>query len=395
MNIWWILYIFDGLLFFFVALTVLYLLFFAITALFYRKVEIPKAKKQNRFIILIPAYRKDNTILQTVNMVLGQTYPQRMFDVIVISDHQKEITNMRLAQLPITLLTPDFDESTKAKSMQYAILHLPQFKIYDYVLVLDADNIIEPEFLEQANDAFEMAGTKAVQMHRVSRNRDTSVARLDTIFEEINNTIFRRGHNAIGFSASLNGSGMIYDFEWFKSQIMKVRTAGEDKELEAMLMREGIFIEYFEAIHVWDEKTRATRDFNSQRGRWAATQLHALINNLKYLPWAILNRQYDFIDKILQWMLIPRTIVMGIIFIMSTVLPFVYFSLAIKWWITGAILMFAYSVATPDYLVDKNFDKDFLYAPILVLMGLFNILRVAFTELGSRLFAVKRFIKQK
>lgn len=394
MNNWWILYITDGFLFFFVALTVLYMLVFSFTALFSRRSEVPKAKKLNRFIIIIPSYKKDSTILQTVNSVLGQTYPQRMFDIVVVSDHQEEMTNMRLAQLPITLLTPDFEESSKAKSMQYAILNLPQFKIYDFVLVLDADNIIEPEFLEIANNDFELAGTKAIQIHRVSRNRDTSVARLDTIFEEINNTIFRRGHNAIGLSASLNGSGMIYDFEWFKTHIMKARTTGEDKELEAMLLREGVFIDYFENIHVYDEKTRSTKEFNSQRGRWAATQLHALVSNIRYLPWALLHRHYDYVDKILQWMLIPRTIMMGIIVVMGVLLPFIYFSLVIKWWVAAAILLFAYSLATPDHLVDKNWDKDFLYAPILILWGLYNILRVLFTETLSRLKMLKNFIKK-
>ena len=68
-----------------------------------------------------------------------------MFDVVVISDHQEEMTNMRLAQYPITLLTPNFEESTKAKSLQYAILNLPEFKIYDIALILDADNIVERE----------------------------------------------------------------------------------------------------------------------------------------------------------------------------------------------------------------------------------------------------------
>ena len=395
MYSWWILYIIDGLLFFFVALTVLYLLFFAFAALFYHTTEIPRAKRQNRFIVIIPAYKKDDTILQTVNTVLGQSYPQRMFDVVVVSDHQKEMTNMRLAQLPITLLTPDFEESSKAKSMQYAILNLPQFKIYDYVLVLDADNVIEPDFLEQANDAFELAGTKVIQAHRMSRNRDTSVARLDAIFEEINNTIVRRGHNAIGLSASLNGSGMIYSFEWFKSNIMKARTTGEDKELEAMVLKEGIFIDYFETIRVFDEKTRGTKEFNSQRGRWGTTQLHALLSNIRHLPWAILNRRYDYADKILQWMLIPRTIVLGIISVMSLVLPFIYFTLAIKWWVAGAVLLFVYSIATPDYLVDKNWDKDFLHAPILIIMGLFNILRIGSTEFGSRLKAVKKVFTRK
>ena len=394
MKFWWILYVFDGLLFLASAVTVLYILFFATAAKFHRHAEVPRAKRQNRFIVLIPAYKKDDVVLQTVNSVLGQSYPQRLFDIVVVSDHQQEMTNMRLAQLPVTLLTPDFDESSKAKSMQFAILNLPQFKIYDAILILDADNLIEPEFLEQANDAFESAGTKAIQMHRLSRNRDTAVSRLDSVFEEINNAVFRSGHNAMGLSAALNGSGMIYDYEWFKEHIMRVRTAGEDKELEAMLLHEGIFIDYFSDLHIYDEKTRHVKTFNLQRGRWVATQLHALVGNVRFLPWSLLNSHYDFADKIFQWMFPPRTILMGIIMVMSIVLPFIYFTLAIKWWVIGALLMFAYSLATPDYLVDKHWDRDFLLAPILSLLALFNILRVAVIEANSRLGLVKHITRR-
>jgi cellulose synthase/poly-beta-1,6-N-acetylglucosamine synthase-like glycosyltransferase len=276
--------------------------------------------------------------------------------------------------------------------MQYAILNLPQFKIYDAVIVLDADNIIEPEFLEQINDAFEAAGTKAIQVHRLSRNRDTSVARLDNIFEEINNAIFRRGHNSLGLSASLNGAGTIYDFEWFKEHIMKVRTPDGIKELEAMLLREGIYIDYFDTIHIYDEKTRGLRNFKEQRARWDADQLHSMISHIRFLPWALLNRHYDYANKILQWILIPRTIMMGIILVMSVFLPFIYFTLAIKWWVIGAILMFAYSLATPDELVDKHWDRDFLYAPILILYGLVNIFHVGLAESETRVRSTRRFL---
>ena len=157
MDFWLILFIFDGILFIIIAGTVLYMGIFAVAALFHSKPDIPKAKRMNRFVILIPAYKQDNVIEQTVLSVLSQAYPQRMFDVTVISDHQEEITNMRLAQYPITLLTPDFEESTKAKSLQYAILNLPEFKIYDAVIILDGDNIIDQDFLDQVNDAYEIA----------------------------------------------------------------------------------------------------------------------------------------------------------------------------------------------------------------------------------------------
>jgi cellulose synthase/poly-beta-1,6-N-acetylglucosamine synthase-like glycosyltransferase len=395
MKFWWILYIIDWILFLPIAFTIIYLLVYAAIALTKSRGEVAKAKFQNRFIILIPAYKSGKDILETVNTVLGQTYSQRNFDVVVISDHQNEMINMRLAQLPITLLTPNFERSTKVKALQYAILNLPQFKIYDAVILLDSGNIIAPEFLEQVNDAFESAGTKAIQTHRMARNLDTPIARMDAIFEEINNSIFRRGHLAMGLSASLNSSGSIFDFNWFKRNIMKIRCAtGEEKELEAMLIRDNIYIDYFENINVYDEKTRLVHNFNLQRGRWTTIQLHNLLNNIHYLPMAVMNTNYDMIDKLLQWMLIPRTIMMGLLSIMCCVLPFIYFTLAIKWWFFTALALFAFSLATPDYLVTKNWDRDFLRAPLITIGSLYNIFRAGRDEAGNRLDAFSHLVQK-
>ena len=371
-NIWILLYIVDWTLFVLVAITVLYLGVFAIASLFNRHIAFPKAKVQNRFVILIPSYKQDDVIEHTVASVLGQVYPMRLFDVVVISDHQSEMTNMKLAQYPITLLTPDFEESTKAKSLQYAILNLPEFKIYDIALVLDADNIVGQEFLNQVNDAFETAATKAIQLHRLSRNRDTAAARMGSIFEEINNAIFRRGHIIMGMSAALAGSGTAYDFNWFKTNVMKAKTAGEDKEMEALLLRQGYFIDYFDNILVYGEKKRSTVKMNEQHGRWAWQQIQNFVRNVKFLPGAIFRKQYDLADKIIQWMLVPRTTMVGIIMLMSIVLPFIYMTLVIKWWILGSLALFIFALATPDYLVDEMWDKTFLRSPFVTLWGIIS-----------------------
>ena len=362
-NFWDIMIWGDLFLFIIVALTVLYLGFFAIAALFNRHHDSPRSKKQNRIVVLIPSYKQDDVIEQAVISVLSQAYPQRMFDVTVISDHQQEMTNMRLAQYPITLLTPNFEQSTKAKSLQYAILNLPEFKIYDIALILDADNIVEQDFLAKVNDAFETAATKAIQMHRISKNRDTTAALLASVFEEINNAIFRRGHINVGLSSALAGSGVAYDFAWFKTNVMKAKTAGEDKELEALLLRQEFFIDYFDNIYVYGEKKRTTAKLNQQRGRWAAEQFHNVIRNFKFLPGAIFRKQYDLADKIIQWMLVPRTNMVAIILLMSIVLPFIYMTLVIKWWILGALALFIFALATPDYLVAEMWGKTILRDP--------------------------------
>lgn len=363
MNYWFILYIIDGGLFIITAGTVFYLGIFAIASFINRTHKSPRTKKQNRIVVLIPSFKQDYVIEQAVISVLSQAYPQRMFDVTVISDHQSEMTNMRLAQYPITLLTPNFAESTKAKSLQYAILNLPEFKIYDIVLILDADNIIEQDYLQKVNEAFEIAATKAIQTHRISKNRDTIVARLGAIFEEINNAIFRRGHINMGLSSALAGSGTAYDFNWFKTNVMKAKTAGEDKELEALLLRQEIFIDYFEDIYVYGEKKRTTTKLNQQRGRWATQQFQNVIRNIKFLPGAIFRKQYDLADKIIQWMLLPRTTMMAIIILMSIVLPFIYLTLAIKWWVLAALALFIFALVTPDYLIEEVWNNTFLRSP--------------------------------
>ena len=144
---------------------------------------------------------------------------------------------------------------------------------------------------------------------------------------------------------------------------MKARTAGEDKELEALLLRQEIFIDYFDGIYVYGEKKRTTAKMHQQHGRWAAEQFHNFIRNIRFLPGAIFRKQYDLADKIIQWMLIPRSVMMAFILVMSIILPFIYMTLVIKWWILGAIALFIFALATPDYLVAEMWEKTFLRDP--------------------------------
>ena len=395
MDFWLILYIIDWILFIIVSLTVLYMLVFTITSLFARKGEVPKTRHQNRFIVLIHSYNNKG-VIQTVKSILGQTYPQRLFDVTVISDNNDEMTNFRLAQEPITLLTPKFEKSTKAKALQLAVNNLPQFKIYDIVLILDGGNLVEPEFLEQMNDAFESAGTRAIQVHRLSRNRDTTPSRMGAIFEEINNSIFRRGHIAIGLSAGLMGAGCAFDFNWFKNNINKIKSSWEDKELEALLMRQHVYVDYFDQIYVFDEKTREAKEFNRQRGQWMKAQFFTLLRNIHYLPVAIVNQYYSWADKIIQWMLMPRIVMMCVIVGMSIILPIIYTTLAIKWWILFAVVLLIFAIATPDYLVDDNWDKTFYRAPLILMKSIPGLSRLPdYIEERDRKMAEKKKQKQK
>ena len=154
---------------------------------------------------------------------------------------------------------------------------------------------------------------------------------------------------------------------------MRTKTSGEDKELEALLMRQDIFVDYFDHIYVYGVKKRTTSKLNEQRGRWATQQFANLFRNIRFLPGAIFRKQYNLADKLIQWMLVPRTTMVGIIMIMCIILPFIYLTMAIKWWILGSLALFIFAMATPDYLVDEMWDKTFLRSPFVSLWKMFKI----------------------
>lgn len=372
MILWDIFFYIDWFLFILISLTVLYLGIFAITSLFSRHSETPKAKKENRFVILILTHHHGKSVMMTVKSILGQSYPMRQFDVTVIADHEDEMTLFYLAQQPITLLTPNFEKSSRIKSLQLAINNLPQFKIYDVAVILEAGDAVESEFLTQINDAYEAAGTKAIQTHKLSLNRDTVTARLSAVFEEINNSIFRRGHISIGLPAAIHSSGVVFDFEWFKNYLQVAKPSWTDKELEAMLTRQHIYIDYFDNILFYNEKARHADDFNRQHRNWMWSQWKTFFRNLRYLLVAILNRQYALIDKLLQWMLVPRMMMMVMIMAMGIIVPFIYMSAALKWWALFAIVGLIFAIATPNYLVDEKWDRTFFMVPFVLLNSVLN-----------------------
>lgn len=372
MTLWDILTYIDWILFIWITLTVIYIGVFAITSLFARHSDTPKAKTQNRFIILIPTYKNGKSVMMTVKSVLGQSYPMRQFDITVIADKEDEMTLFHLAQQPITLLTPNFEKSSRIKSLQLAINNLPQFKIYDVAVILEAGDVVEPEFLTQINDAYESAGTKAIQTHKLSLNRDTVTARLSAVFEEINNSIFRCGHISVGLPTSMQSSGNAFEFNWLKDYLQYAKPYWADKELEATLTRQHIYIDYFDNIFVYGEKSREADDFNRQHLGWIWAQWKTIFRNIRYLPAAIMNRHYYLLDKLLQWMLIPRMIMMLVIMAMCIIVPFIYMSAALKWWALFAIVVLIFAIATPNYLVDDKWDRTFFLVPFVLLSSVLN-----------------------
>lgn len=364
----------DSLCFFLLGTSVLYLFVFALLSHIKRKDIYPAVGKLHRFVILYPAYKEDRVIENAISNFLEQNYPKSCYDVVVISDQMQDDTINRLKSMSVTLMEVHFQQSSKAKAMQYAMENLDK-NTYDMVVIMDADNTVEPNFLHELNKAYH-SGCLVIQAHRMAKNLNTDTAILDAVSEEINNSIFRKGHVRLGLSAALIGSGMAIDFQWFKKNIFKLQTAGEDKELEALLLKENIFIEYLEHVNVYDEKTQKDSTFYNQRRRWLASQLFAIKNNIGKLPGALFDGKFDYANKICQWMMLPRVLLLGFIGIISIIVLLYQWTWAIKWFILELLLVITLSLAVPDYLVNEQFKKAVWKAPKLFLLMTLNLFRL-------------------
>ena len=375
--IWSIIHIIDIVIWGIIACSVAYVVFFAIISLFYEKedqVAIHAAAlkdKMSRFLILYPAYKEDRVIINAVEQFLLQEYPTSHYTVAVISDHMQPETNETLRKMPITLLTPTFEKSSKAKAMQYAINEVQG--VYDNVVILDADNVVRPNFLSQLNILCSIYDV--IQCHRCAKNANNDVAVLDGASEEINNTIFRKAHNRLGLSSALIGSGMCFKYDLFKKNVFELKTAGEDREMEALLLHQEVFIKYAPDIHVFDEKVSSQDNFQRQRMRWMTAQVQSLLSNLPKIPNAIVHGKINFIDKTIQQALIPRSILIvlltGISILMTVIVP----EWCEKWWILLGLLAIALFIALPRQLRFRSFAKVFAI-PGLVLRMLKNILHM-------------------
>lgn len=241
---------------------------------FYKTRHAPEDPLKRKMAVLIPAYKEDGVIVDVARQALRQHYPANRFDVVVIADSLKPATIVALRSLPITVIEVSFEKSTKVKALNKAMAVIGDH--YDCAVVLDADNIMERGFLTRMNDLFGL-GYRAIQGKRDPKNENNSMALLDGLSETINNFIYRQGTVGLGMSASLNGSGMIFDYGIYKSIMAEMDSIGGfDRELELKLIEKGIKVYFAKDAVVFDEKVASTEVFERQRKRWISSQFFYL-----------------------------------------------------------------------------------------------------------------------
>ena len=302
----------------YLGLATIYIFVFSVAGLFYRQAPYSVNPVLNKIAVMIPGYKEDEVIVEVAKDALLQNYPRELFDIIIIADSFEPETIIRLRELPVKLIEVSFEKSTKSKALNKAMEELPGD--YGIAVILDADNIMERDFLTKINSSLE-SGFYIVQGHRTAKNMNTSMAVLDAASEEINNHIFRKGHRALGLSSAIIGSGMAFRYGFFKELMSNVKAIGGfDKEIELKVLKDRYKIGYLNDALVYDEKVQNAEVFHNQRRRWLSAQIkysgQGLFSSFKEL---LMKGNIDYFDKALQALQPPRILLLGSVIFFTAV----------------------------------------------------------------------------
>ncbi len=359
-----------------IGIQVLYFFVFSVASLFPHrpKTANPASFRKNKIAVFIPGYKEDNIIVDTAENALRQSYSKENYEVVVLADSFQKATLEKLKRLDIQLIEVSFENSTKAKSLNQGLEILSQ-KSPDIAVILDSDNVMEADFLEKINAAFN-AGYRVVQGHRTAKNQDTAFALLDAINEEIGNSIFRKGHRNLGVSSALIGSAMAFDFQYFKKIMSDIQdVAGEDKLIELKVLQDRQTIEYLGDAFVYDEKVSTSKNFSKQRTRWVGAQFYFLKNYIgAALRQLFAKGNFGYFDKVFQWALIPKVLLIGLMGMLGILGIIGWLSPA--WIGLAAAYFLALLLAVPRRFYNGKLIRAVLHIPKAIFAMMAGILKI-------------------
>lgn len=247
-----------------------------------------KAKKDHRFMAIIPAHNEEAVVANLIESLKQQTYNKELYDIYVIADNCTDNT-AKVAREAGAIVYERFDETKKTKG--YALNWFLQQKIkedapYDAFFVFDADNIVDKNFIKNMNKKL-CQGEDVVQGYRDIKNpSDNWITAGYAIFYWQMHRFYHLARYNLGLSPLLNGTGFMVKFDVVKPQGWDTVTLTEDIEFSLKRIIKGKKLGWATDAIVYDEQPTGFKQSWSQRSRWTVGHMQCIKTYTKQLAVA-------------------------------------------------------------------------------------------------------------
>lgn len=236
---------------------------------------------RTRFAVLIAARNEELVIGPLINSLLTQDYPAQLYDIWVIPNNCTDNTALAARNFGAKVLECTVPVRSKGEVLRFAYNRL-RGRRYDAWLVFDADNVVDPRFLAEMNNA-RLTGVQAAQGYRDSKNPyDTAVSGCSSIYYWMMDRFHNGGKAGLGVSAMIGGTGfMVTGALLDRLGGWRTETISEDLEITAQTVLAGERVAWVPRAITYDEQPLTWEQSFTQRRRWSSGTVQVA---RRYLP---------------------------------------------------------------------------------------------------------------
>ena len=304
---------------------------------------------KNKFAILIAAHNEEKVIASAVRSLKDIDYPKDMYDIYVIADNCDDNT-AKIARDAGANVYERFDSEKKGKgySLEWMFKNLFDTGIeYDAVCILDADNLVSPNFFLEMNKRL-CQGHKVIQGYLDSKNpKDSWISANYSIAYWISNRLFQLPRYYLGLNCALGGTGFVMSMEVLKEIGWGATCLTEDLEFSLKLVQRNMKVSWSHEAVVYDEKPLRLAQSCRQRKRWMQGHCDCAGRYLKsLLKKSIKDRDPVAFDAAL-YLIQPFTIVAsGISMLVNCIIGIYTFDMAKLFTLDTILFMLLVAVVT-------------------------------------------------
>jgi cellulose synthase/poly-beta-1,6-N-acetylglucosamine synthase-like glycosyltransferase len=295
-----------------VSLCCAYQLLYLLLPLVKREKPLPPSERKNDYAVLICARNEEAVIGALLASLRRQTYPADKLHVFVMADDCTDGTEAAARAGGAKVYTRrDRTRVGKGYALEALLGHLRRDcpEGFDGYFVFDADNLLEPDYIEQMDRSLS-SGLEIVTGYRSSVNYDDSwVSAGSALWFLRESRYLNHARHLLGVSCAISGTGFLF------SRAVAEEMGGwpfhlltEDIEFTAHQLVRGRRIGFCAGAVLYDEQPESFAQSWRQRLRWARGYLQVIGRYGPGLLKGALRGSfacYDMLMNILPFLLLP------------------------------------------------------------------------------------------
>jgi len=272
----------------------------------------PKQKPQKSFAVLVAAHNEEKVVGALIENLKSMDYPKELYDIFVICDNCTDATADIVRKHGVYACERSNDKQRgKGYAIEWMLKELWTMpRQYDAVVMFDADNLVNEDFLSLMNDDL-CAGHKVIQGYLDTKNPDDSwVTAAYAITYWYCNRLWQLSRMNLNMSNFLGGTGMCFDSKLLKEMGWGATSLVEDLEFSMRCVKRNVYPVLNYDAKVYDEKPVTFKASARQRLRWMQGHFNVARNYFFPLLWAgIKERNLTKIDSAVYSISVYNTLI--------------------------------------------------------------------------------------